>query len=296
MTRRGWLLFGALGVIWGLPYFMIKVAVRELHPAFLVFVRTGGGAAVLLPLAAARGELAPALRRWRPVLVFAAVEIGVPWFLLFSAETRVSSSLSALLIATVPLFAALVAWVTRSERLDARRLGGLAVGFGGVAVLVGFDVGRSDVLATVSLGAVGLGYALGPWVVARRLSDLPSLGVVALSLAACTAAYAAPAALEVPARTPSAPVLASVVGLTAACTVVAFVALFALVAEVGAMRATVITYVNPAVAVLVGVAALGEPFGLASGAGFALILAGCVLATRPAPGAPALVAPPVAEP
>ena len=296
MTRRGWLLFGALGVIWGVPYFMIKVAVRELSPAFLVFVRTGGGAAVLLPIAAARGELAAALRRWRHVLVFAALEIGVPWFLLFSAETRVSSSLSALLIATVPLFAALVAWVTRSDHLDARRLTGLAVGFGGVAVLVGFDVGRSDVLATASLGVVGLGYALGPWVVARHLSDLPSLGVVALSLAACTLAHAPAAALEVPGRAPSTSVVLSVVGLTGVCTVVAFMALFALIAEVGAMRATVITYVNPAVAVLVGVGALGEHFGVASGVGFGLILAGCALATRPAPGASILLAPPVAEP
>ena len=220
----------------------------------------------------------------------------MPWFLLFSAEQRVSSSLSALLIATVPLFAAVVAWVTRSDRLDARRLAGLAVGFGGVGVLVGFDVGHSDVLATLALGVVGLGYALGPWVVAHRLADLPSLGVVGVALATCALAYAPVAAFEIPGRAVAPEVVWSVVGLTGACTVVAFMVFFALIAEVGAVRATVITYVNPAVAVLVGVGALGERFGVATGVGFALILVGCVLATRSVPGGATLVTPPVAEP
>jgi drug/metabolite transporter (DMT)-like permease len=149
-------------VIWGLPYFLIKISVRELSPALLVLMRTGGGAALLVPLAAARGELVTVLRRWRYLLLYTFVELGVPWFLLFNAERHVSSSLSALLIATVPLFAAVVAWTSGSESLDRRRVGGLALGFGGVAVLVGFSVGRSDVWASLSLGVVGLGDALGP--------------------------------------------------------------------------------------------------------------------------------------
>jgi drug/metabolite transporter (DMT)-like permease len=297
MTRRGWLLFGALGIIWGLPYFLIKISVRELSPALLVLIRTGGGAILLVPVAAARGALVPVLRHWRPVLLYTFVEMGVPWFLLFSAEQHVSSSLSALLIATVPLFAAMVAWLTGSERLDGRRVGGLVLGFGGVAVLVGFNVARSDVLATLSLGLVGLGYALGPWILSRYLSDLPGVGVVAASLAVCALAYCPIALLELPTRPLSESVVASAVTLTLVCTVAAFLAFFALVGEVGAMRTTVITYVNPAVAVLLGVVVLGERFGLATGVGFVLILGGCFLATRQSvPGREALVIPPVAEP
>jgi drug/metabolite transporter (DMT)-like permease len=296
VTRRGWLLFGALGVIWGVPYFFIKIAVREMSPSFLVFVRTAGGAAILVPVAAGRGELAPALRRWRPVLVFAVVEMGVPWLLLFGAERRVSSSLAALLIATVPLFAAAVAVVTRSDRLDARRVGGLVLGFGGVAVLVGFDVGRSDGLAAAALGVVSLGYALGPWIVARHLADLPSLGVAATALSACALVYLPIAVVQAPSRAVASSVVLSAVALTLLCTVVAFLAFFGLIAEFGAMRATIITYVNPAVAVLIGVTALGEHFGVTNALGFVLILAGCVMATRPVARPGSYVAPPVAEP
>jgi drug/metabolite transporter (DMT)-like permease len=291
------LLFGTLGVIWGLPYFLIKISVRELSPALLVLIRTGGGAAILVPLAAARGELVTVLRRWRYVLLYTVVELAVPWFLLFNAERHVSSSLSALLIATVPLFAAVVAWTSGSETLDRRRVGGLVLGFGGVAVLVGFSVGRSDVLASLSLGVVGLGYALGPWILSRTLSDLPGVGVVAVSLAMCALAYSPMVAFDLPTRALSASVVTAAVALTVVCTVVAFLAFFALIGEVGAMRTTVITYVNPAVAVLVGVTALGEHFGVATGAGFVLILGGCFLATRStSPGEETLLVPPVAEP
>ena len=296
MSRRGWLLFAALGAIWGVPYFFIKIAVRELSPAFLVFVRTAGGAAILVPLAAWRGELAPLRGRWRAVVVFAVVEMGVPWFLLFGAERHVSSSLAALLIATVPLFAAVVAWMTRSDRLDARRVAGLALGFGGVAVLVGFDVGHSDAPAALALAGVSLGYALGPWMVARYLADLPSLGVVAGALTVCALLYLPVALVQVPGRHLSASVVLSTMALTVLCTVVAFVLFFALIAEVGAMRTTLITYVNPAVAVLVGVGALGEHFGASNASGFVLILTGCVAATRPTSGTGAVVPPPVAEP
>jgi drug/metabolite transporter (DMT)-like permease len=296
VTRRGWLLFLALGVIWGVPYFFIKIAVRELSPALLVFVRTAGGAAILVPFAAWRGELVPVLRRWRTVVAFAVVEMGVPWFLLFGAERHVSSSLAALLIATVPLFAAVVAWTTRSDRLDGRRVAGLALGFGGVAVLVGFDLGHSDGLAALALGGVSLGYAMGPWIVARYLADLPSLGVVAGALTVCALVYVPAAVAQVPGRRLSGSVVLSTVALTLLCTVVAFVCFFALIAEVGAMRTTLITYVNPAVAVLVGVGALGEHFGASNALGFVLILAGCGAATRPVPGAGALAPPPVAEP
>jgi drug/metabolite transporter (DMT)-like permease len=288
VTRRGWVLFTALGIIWGLPYLLIKVSVRELSPVFLVFLRTGGGAVILVPLAAVRGQLRPVLKHWRPLVVYTIVEIGVPWVLLFHAEQRLSSSLSGLLIAAVPLVGALLAWLTGSDRLDPTRIIGLAVGFAGVALLVGFAVGRSDLWAAASIGGVVVGYALGPWVIARHLSDAPPLGVLTGSFVLCAVAYAPLAAFNLPHHGVSASVVESVVTLTVVCSVVAFLVFFALIAEVGAYRATVITYVNTAVAVLLGVSVLGERFGVATGAGFSLILAGCFFATRRArtPDAP----------
>ncbi len=279
MTRRGWVLFIALGIIWGLPYLLIKVAVREVSPAFLVLARTGGGAVLLLPVAALRGELRTALRYWRPLVIYTGVEMGIPWILLFHAEERLPSSLSGLLIAAVPLVGAVLAWLTRSDRLDRRRLLGLAIGFSGVALLVGIDVGHSDIWAAASIGGVVIGYALGPWIVAHHLSEAPPLGMVAGSLAICALVYAPIAAFQLPQHALKAPEVESVVGLTLVCTVLAFLVFFALIAEVGAYRATIITYVNPAVAVLLGVSVLGEAFGLATVAGFVLIIAGCFFAT-----------------
>jgi len=294
MTRRGWLLFLAMGVIWGLPYLLIRVSVREVSPALLVFLRTAGGAVLLVPIAAARGALRPVLARWRPVLVFTVVEMGIPWLLLFHAEERLSSSLAGLLIAAVPLVAAVLAWVTRSERLDLRRVVGLLVGFGGVAALVGFSVNSGDLVSALSLGVVACGYALGPWVLSRYLSDLPGVGVIAASLTACAVVYAPIAAFELPRRSLTGSVIGSIVGLTVLCTAAAFLLFFALISEVGAARSTVITYVNPAIAVLLGVTILHEHFGVATAIGFTLIVAGCLTATRGA--AVTTPVPPVAEP
>jgi len=279
MTRRGWVLFIALGIIWGLPYLLIKVAVREVSPAFLVLLRTGGGALVLLPIAALRGYVRPVLKYWRPLALYTAVEMGGPWILLFHAEERLPSSLSGLLIAAVPLAGAVLAWITGSDRLDRRRVLGLAVGFSGVALLVGFDVGHSDLWAAASMGGVVVGYALGPWIVARHLADAPPLGLVAGSLVLCALAYVPIAIFRLPHHALGAPEIESVVGLTLVCTVLAFLIFFALIGEVGAYRTTIITYVNPAVAVLLGVSVLGEPFGLATAAGFVLIVIGCFFAT-----------------
>lgn len=279
MTRRGWVLFIALGIIWGLPYLLIKVAVREITPSFLVFLRTGGGSLLLLPIAALRGELRPVLKYWRPLALYTVVEMGVPWILLFHAEERLPSSLAGLLIAAVPLASALLAWLTRSDRFDRRRLLGLAVGFSGVALLVGFDVGHADLWAAASIGVVVLGYALGPWIVAHHLAEAPPLGLVAGSLLLCALVYTPIAVFQLPQHGVHAPEIESVVGLTLVCTVLAFIVFFALIAEVGAYRTTIITYVNPAVAVLLGVSVLGEPFGLATVAGFALIVTGCFFAT-----------------
>jgi drug/metabolite transporter (DMT)-like permease len=271
-------------VIWGLPYLMIRVAVRELTPATLVFSRTAAAALLLIPIAAFRGELQPLLRRWLPLLVYTAIEVAVPWVLLARAETRLTSSLTGLLIATVPLVGAVIVTLTGDrERLGGRRWLGLLVGIGGVAAIVGLDVGQVSVLALVEVGLVAVCYAIGPIVFSRSLTDVPALGVVTASLLLTALAYLPFAATQWPSSTPSSHVVESVLGLAAICTALGFVIFFALIGEVGPVRATVITYLNPAVAAVLGVAVLGEHLTAGMVAGFALVLAGCVLATGRSP-------------
>ena len=286
MTRKGWLLFGALSIIWGLPYMLIRVSVREVSPAFLVFVRTGGAALLLTPLVVRQGRFVESARRvaqhWKAVVIYTFVEIAVPWWLLFSAEKRVTSSLAGLLVAAVPIAGAVIARLTGSDHLDARRLAGLGLGIAGVAALVGLDVGGSSLLAASSFLVIVAGYALGPWILGRYLSDLPGVTVIASSLVLCALVYLPLAVAQWPAHPLSANVLWSMAGLTVLCTAVAFVALFSLIGEVGAMRATVVTYLNPAVAVVLGVSVLGEHFGVGGGVGFVCVLGGSYLATRPA--------------
>jgi drug/metabolite transporter (DMT)-like permease len=280
MSRRGALLFAAMCVIWGIPYLLIRVAVRELAPVTLVFARTALGAALLTPVAAWRGELRPLLRHWKPLLVYTAAEVAIPWVLLARAETRLTSSLTGLLIAAVPLVGAVIVTLTgERERQGRRRWVGLLVGIGGVAALVGLDFGQVSVVALVEVALVAVGYAVGPIILARRLGDLPVFGVVATSLVLSAIVYAPFAAARWPNRMPSAHVLESVVGLAVVCTALAFVLFFALIAEVGPVRATVITYVNPAVAAVLGVVVLSEHIGAGMVIGFSLVLAGCVLAT-----------------
>jgi drug/metabolite transporter (DMT)-like permease len=286
LTRRGALLFAAMCVIWGIPYLMIRVAVRELAPVTLVFLRTGLAAALLVPLAARRAELRPLLRRWRPLLAYTAVEVALPWVLLARAETRLTSSLTGLLIAAVPLVGALIVTVTGDrERLGSRRWLGLLVGLGGVAAIVGLNVGNVSLVALVEVALVAVGYAVGPLILARQLRELPPLGVVAASLALCAVFYAPLAATHWPSAMPSAHVVESVVGLAVVCSAAAFLIFFALIAEVGPLRATVITYVNPAVAAVLGVVLLDERVTAGMVIGFALVLLGCVLATGRSPEA-----------
>jgi len=239
---------------------------------------------VLLPVALARGEVRAVLLRWRWVLVFAIIEIAVPWVLLSSAERRISSSLAGLLIAAVPLVGVVIAISTSArERFGLANAAGLALGLVGVGAIVGLDLGGTSARALVEMAFVAICYAVGPAILTRYLTGLPMLGVISVSLAIAALVYVPIAAFSFPAHVPSAGVLASVATLAVVCTALAFVLFFALIAEIGPVRATVITYVNPAVAAVLGVTALSERFTAGMGIGFALVLAGSVLATSAAP-------------
>jgi drug/metabolite transporter (DMT)-like permease len=292
MTRRGVVLFALMSVIWGIPYLFIRVAVEEITPAMLVFARTVIASAMLLPIALLRVDLRAVLRRWPWVVAFAAVEIAIPWVLLGSAEQRISSSLAGLLIAGVPLVGTLIALVTGgADRLGSTGLLGLLVGLVGVVAIVGGDFEASDSVALLQIGGVVVGYAVGPAILARRLADLPSIGVMSVSLVLCALVYTPIAAVQWPASVPSAEVVASIAILGVLCTAIAFLVFADLIAEIGPVRATVITYVSPAVAAVLGVAVLQESFTLAMAIGFVLVILGSALATRPVRPAATEIAP-----
>jgi drug/metabolite transporter (DMT)-like permease len=277
MTRRGWLLFATLSLVWGIPYLLIKVAVEDLSPSVLVFGRCATAAAVLLPIAAARHELRPAVRAWRWVAVLAVVEIIGPFGLLAVAETRLTSSTTGVLIATVPLMAALATWRLGLEaRPGLRRAAGLLIGFVGVVVLVGADLRGGDLLAALAVLAAAVGYTVGPLVIATRLRGVPPLGVITGAMLVSALAYGVPAARTWPddAANVSGTAWSSVLLLGVVCSALAFVVMFALIGEAGPARMSVITYVNPAVALLLGVAVLDEPVTAGLAAGFGLILLG----------------------
>lgn len=282
MSRRGWLLFVSMGVIWGLPYLFIRVAVEHVSPATLVFLRTGVAAAILVPIAVWKRQVRAVLARWRPVLAFAFVEIMAPWLFISHAETRLTSSVTGLLVAGVPLAGAALARFTRhAESVTRRQLAGLLIGIAGVGALVGLDFGGLDLFAVAEMGLVLVGYSVGPAILDRWLTDLPGLGVISVSLAVSAVVYAPAVVLSPPEL--SAKVVSSVVVLAVVCTAVAFLLFFDLIATIGPVRATVIAQVNPAVAVLLGVVVLSEPLTAGMLVGFPLIIGGSVLAAHRRP-------------
>jgi len=286
MTRRAAFLFAALGLAWGIPYLLIKIAGEELPPATLVLARTTVAAVILVPIAVIRHEVGPALRRWRPLLAYTVAEIILPWLFLARAEHTLPSSTSGLLTAAVPLVGIVVAAVSgRAERLGGRGWLGLGLGTVGVAALVGLDIGGSDLFAVAEMSVVVVGYAVGPAVLSRWLSDVSGLGVVAVSIGAAALVYV-PFVLfgpGLPTRPPSGRVIASVIVLAVVCTAGAFLLFFALIAELGPVRATTIVYVNPVVAVVAGAVVLRERVTAWTVLGFALVLAGSFLVTRRTP-------------
>ncbi len=291
-------MFITLGVFWGIPYLFIRIAVTELDPVVVAFGRTTLGALLLLPFALRAKALRPILARWRWLLVYTCVEIVLPWVLLGHAETRLTSSTTGLLIAMVPIVAAIILTATGQDHLGPRRIAGLVLGLIGVGLLVGLDLRFDDLVAVLQVLGVVIGYAIGPIIISRQLSDLPSIGVITTSLVLAAVVYL-PFAIWLRPETVSAKALGSVAILAVVCTAGAFMVMFALIAEAGPARMTLITYVNPAVAVLLGALVLDEPITLGLIVGFPLIILGSILGTwRSAapPEDPVRPAQPIAEP
>ena len=267
-----------MSIIWGVPYLMIKVAVEGVSVPVLVLARTAVGAAVLLPLALSRQTAAIIGDHWKALLGFAFFEVIAAWWLLSDAERHLTSSMTGLLIAAAPIIAAVLDRFTGGERLSGKRILGLAIGMSGVAVLAGPQLGGTT-WPIIEVLLVATCYAIAPLIAARYLADVPALPMTAVCLGFAAVVYAGPAAVTWPSEMPSTRVLLALVGLAVICTAAAFVVFFALIREVGAARALVFTYINPAVALAAGVIVLREPLTAPNVAALALILAGCVLAT-----------------
>jgi drug/metabolite transporter (DMT)-like permease len=279
VSSRGWILFLAMSIIWGIPYLMIKIAVEGVSVPVLVLARTAVGAAVLLPLALSRQTWTIIRNHWKALLGFAFFEIIAAWWLLSDAERHLTSSMTGLLIAASPIVAAVLDRFTGGERLGVKRIVGLGVGIAGVAVLAGPHIG-GNTWPIIEVLLVAVCYAIAPLIAARHLADVPTLPMTAVCLGFAALVYAVPAAATWPDEMPSTRVLAALGGLAVICTALAFIVFFALIREVGAARALVFTYINPAVALAAGVIVLYEPLTLWNVAALVLIMAGCVLATR----------------
>jgi drug/metabolite transporter (DMT)-like permease len=283
VTRRAWTAFAAVSVIWGIPYLLIRIAVRHgVTPWFLAWSRVTLAALVLLALAWRAGTLGSLHGRFRVLLAYAIVEICIPFPLIAAGETRMASSLAAILISAVPLIGALLALrFDHSERPTPVRAVGLLIGFGGVVALVGIDVaGRAgELLGAGAVLLAAVGYAIGPMLMKLRFAGLDPRATMGTSLAIASVLLAPAAALDPPHTAPSAGAIACVVALGLVCTAAALVIFSILIAEAGTSRATVITYINPVISVGLGVTLLGERPGTGSVAGLLLILAGSWLST-----------------
>ena len=279
MSRRGMLLFSAMCVIWSIPYLFIRIAVRELDPATVILVRTLLATIVLLPFAAFRGHTTAMLKNLRWIAAFGAIEIGLPWWLMTRAEQHVSSSFTAILIAFVPLVSVvLYRFTSKHEPVTVKRGLGLGIGIIGVGALVGLDLGHLTLLPVLELLAVTVCYSLGPLIMSTKLTNVPDVAVPAAAFALVSLVYLYPGLSHLPDHV-SGQVIGALLVLGLICSALAFLCFFPLVREIGPARSTLVTYVNPALALLLGVVFLNEPMTIGLAVGFPLILVGSILAS-----------------
>jgi drug/metabolite transporter (DMT)-like permease len=283
LSKRGWSQFAIIGFIWGIPYLFLKIAVEEISPSVVVLGRVAIGAAILLPIAIKRKVLFIPRKYWPFVLLYTVTELIGPWYFITAAEQKITSGLAGLLVATVPIWAAILASIFGDKTVwHAGRLFGLIIGFIGVVAVVGIESlsGRQDIVAIgmVILAAMGYAYAIN--MITRRIPEVPGLGLNTWAMIITSIVFLPFAMNNWPTQTPSAEAIGSVVVLGVLCTAVAFILFFRLIAEVGPPRASLVTYLNTAVAVLLGVLILNEPFTLGIAVGLPLVLVGSYFASR----------------
>jgi drug/metabolite transporter (DMT)-like permease len=289
MSRRGWALFSAMAVIWGIPYLLIRVAVRQLDPGVLVLLRTAPVAVLFMPLVIVQGSVRAMLKDFKWIAIFGIVEFGVPWYLMSTAERHISSSLTSLLICCVPLFAVVFQRIRRTEEhISPRRLLGLGIGAVGVAFLVGLDLRGGSITWIALMLIVCLGYTIGPIILALKLTHVPGIAVVAGATAIVALIWLPWGIVHWPTHI-SSETWTSVAILSIVCTAGAFLIFFELIKEVGATRSVVVTYFNTAIAVVLGVIGLHESLTAGIIVGFPLVLVGSIFATSSAKSEPTIL-------
>ena len=287
MSRKGLILFIATGIAWGLPYFFIRIAVEDFSTPTIIFARVVIGSLVLIPLAIHRKALMPAIKQWRWVLAFAAIEMIGPWWLITDAERHISSGLTGLLVATVPFFGVLIAYFYQGDKSvkHPKTLMGLVIGFVGVALLVGVDslAGYISPIHVLMVILASIGYAIAPAIAAQKLTKVETVGVISLSMTMVAAVYSVPALIALPAEIAAGPAVESWIALLVLgviCSAVAFVLFFELIKQIGSARSTLVTYLNTAVALVLGILFLSEPVTPGIMIGFPLVLIGSYFASK----------------
>jgi drug/metabolite transporter (DMT)-like permease len=283
MDRRSWFWLLALGAIWGASYMFIAIGLRDLSPGMVAFLRIALAAAVLIPIAATQGALAGARRYAGWLFLVGAIQVAGPFMLISAGEEEIASSLAGILVAAVPLWTAILAiWVDHEERSQGLRLVGVLVGFAGVGLLLGVDLGGggSELLGGVAVVAAALGYAVGAFLVKHRLSGMAPVGLSGLVMAASALLLLPVAAATPPDSFPSLGPIAAVLTLGVLGTGIAFVIFYWLISTVGPARTVIVTYVAPGFAIVYGAVFLSEEITIATIGGFVLILAGSWLSAE----------------
>ncbi len=287
MSKKGLILFLLAGIFWGLPYFFIVWALESFSTPTIVFARTLLGALILIPYAIKVGGVRPALRAWPYVVLFAVLEMVVPWFLITEAGKHIPSGLSGLLVSTVPFFAVAIMALVFKDRTALRPvpLAGMVIGFGGVVALIGIDslLGHIQPLWVTAVVFAALGYAIAPIMANVKMREVPTSGVIGMSMALVAVIYSPAALAGLPGELAAGPTVHAWVALVVlglVCSALAFVIFFELLKEVGPVKASLITYVNTAVALLLGILFLSEPVTPGLLLGIPLISLGLYLSAK----------------
>jgi drug/metabolite transporter (DMT)-like permease len=283
MSRRNWFLFFFVGFIWGIPYLLIKVAVEDLSPPVIVFARVAIGAAILIPIAMKRGSLMPAIKAWKYVIPYAIGEMIGPWFLITAAEQNMTSGLTGLLVATVPIWTTIIASLHGDKTVwHHKRLLGILVGFIGIVLVVGIESfsGRQSIVAIAMVIVASIGYAWAVTMVTTKIPHIEPISINGVAMVFTAIVYLPFALIYAPDKAPSVEALSSVLALGLFPTAMAFILFFQLIKDIGTARGSLVTYLNTAFAVILGVIILSEPFTLGIAIGLPLVLIGSYFASR----------------
>ena len=273
-----------MAVLWGIPYLLIRVAVRQVDPGFLVLGRTAPACLLLVPVVLHQRAWPALVRNIKWIIIFGVVEFGIPWYFMSTSERHITSSLTSLLICAVPLFSVGASRLAgQHERVSPRRWVGLLTGVAGVVLLVGLDLRGGSLVWIGCMLIVCVGYALGPLILSTKLKEVPSPAVVCGATGIVALGWLPWDLFHWPTHV-NAETFSSIAVLSVFCTAGAFLTFSALIKEVGSSRSVVVVYSNTAIAVLLGIVGLHEPFTVGIALGFPLIVVGSYLATSVAGG------------